>query len=270
MPGAHVQLILRPGPNNSVSALRSFANTGIYPTPNRDFCLLTLNEMAGDHPAYAARAHGQLVTENKLAQPLACGLTCSGSIYKGKEFMKLTGLITAGFLALSALPATAVPVEVKLTFTDGALTLFGLDNGTTAEQSATSWLLEGVRRDYDVLDFQRPFNSITFASNGTLDSLLFGTAPTVTMGFGNDTLYFLQCNSDTIPDGSDTCSVVEGQSGQSLSSLGSLGSDFQTSGGLYAATITPVSAVPLPAGGMLGVTGVLALAGLGWRQRRAQ
>lgn len=47
VPDAQVQLSVMPGPDNSVDAVRGFANPGTYPLPNRNYTLLSLISAAG-------------------------------------------------------------------------------------------------------------------------------------------------------------------------------------------------------------------------------
>lgn len=47
VPDAQVQLTLQAGPDNSVNAVRGFANPGTYPMPSRDFTILNLISAAG-------------------------------------------------------------------------------------------------------------------------------------------------------------------------------------------------------------------------------
>ena len=146
-------------------------------------------------------------------------------------------------------PASAAPVNLNFSFGSGSGTFLGLDD-SDGIQAATGYVFDGAEDSYTVSSvtgsgfFGTPANSFEFL-NGNLISIAFLDSPFASGSENITTLFQLELEADlsigSQPFGSswEEGSVVIGG----------------TSGSATLA-IVPLSAVPLPAGGLLLLTGL--------------
>lgn len=173
--------------------------------------------------------------------------------------MTKTSLWVAAAVALAtASPIAAAPINLDFSFDGVSGTFFGLDDAVAGAQMASSFDFFGIFDQY--LDVEiSPFatNSFTFdVSTGGLSAVVAFVRDDVNGASGEGKLDQLQL------------------SGGPTEFIGSalefgLGTSFDLHFGVPVITTSPVSAVPLPAGGLLLLSGFVGVAGLKRRNKRA-
>ncbi len=159
-------------------------------------------------------------------------------------------------LALAASAANAAPVALDFEFDGVSGSLFGLDNSITSEQSATSYDFFGFLGTYENITNGFTENRITFNAFGELSAIDFVAGPPVP--FGPPGVYLTSLNLQT-----GSASSIE----VSTSLFGF--DDFSVPrNGAANYAVSETSQVPLPAGGLLLLTGLAAAGGLGYRKER--
>jgi hypothetical protein len=175
--------------------------------------------------------------------------------------MNIKAILTAAGLALSAAaPATAAPIALDFEFGGVSGTLYGLDDAVAGPQQVTSYDFFGVFDTYsDVSSSSGSIlsNEVVF-QGGVIFSVSFDHLPFFQFGDANFGVL------DEID--------LDYSAGQS--SIG-YAREFDTAIGLASDVAAPViwsqrqiSAVPLPAGGLLLLTGLARLAAAHRRKKR--
>lgn len=182
--------------------------------------------------------------------------------------MKLTTLAAAAVAFLSAAPAGAARIDLELEFSTVKVTFFGLDDAVTTPQPAKAYEFVGIGDTYNVaLLSPLRFNEFVFDSSG-LSSVSFDD---VTSRFGPNrrdvSLATLSCVTFEVTfQSGNHCTFVEvfnvfDSTGQVINTGEFFGSGTST------ATILPPSPIPLPAGGILLLTGLAGVAALKRRRK---
>ncbi|MEP3637994.1 MAG: VPLPA-CTERM sorting domain-containing protein [Paracoccaceae bacterium] len=162
----------------------------------------------------------------------------------------------AAFALAMAAPAVAVPINLDFSFGAVSGKFFGLDDEVVGTQSATSFDFNGA---FDVYSGLIPdviaINSFEF-TDGDLTFADFSEDPFALGNNGTgflDSLSFFNLAGEILGSASETDLV--------FNSIGSTGTATFTA--------TPVSSVPLPAGGLFLLTGLAGVAAVKRRKKPA-
>jgi len=172
--------------------------------------------------------------------------------------MTIKTLAAAALAITVAAPASAVPIELDLTFDSVTVTFFGLDDETAGPQAATSFLFVGALDDYSAGDTSLSSNVFSFG-NGSLATIGIATDGSFVQG-----LNFVGALIQLICDGSASvvsCLSQEFDNPQNTNFI-----RF----GPASVEIRPLLApVPLPAGGLLLLSALAGAAALKRRKKRS-
>lgn len=166
--------------------------------------------------------------------------------------MNIKSLLAAAVLGLvTAAPVQAVPVNLDFMLSGRTGTFFGLDDADGVS-SASSVIYNGLEDSYLFLPVGSVSNAFTFSAGSLTDIAFSFVGPVI----GDEV--------DGILDNFD-CSIDSCTSRERTIPFGAI-TIFTYSGPVFA--IRPVNTVPLPAGGVLLISGFIGLAGLIRRKRR--
>ena len=167
--------------------------------------------------------------------------------------MTLKALATAAVMTLAATTASfAVPIDFNFSLSDGTNTITGLIEGLNRDgsnQQATRITVDGVFDTYVLSAF---FSNSFSVSSGEID---LNSVDVISSALGST--------------GTNSIGLIWNGSAGSFESIEEAiftGARLEVAGNI---AFTPVTAVPLPAGGLLLLSGLVGIAGLKRRKKRA-
>ncbi|MCE8516298.1 VPLPA-CTERM sorting domain-containing protein [Ruegeria pomeroyi] len=149
-----------------------------------------------------------------------------------------TLLAAAAFAIAIAAPLSAAPIKLVLSFDGVTASFFGLDDGVTGSQSATSWSFAGVLDTYG--GTSSITNEFVFSSGNLVYVDFYSNAPVPGTNLGVNFLETIDCFS----------SLLDCYSQEFTTPTSSQSSIFFRTG-TATVTTTPITPIPLPAGGVL-------------------
>ncbi|MEM6374208.1 MAG: hypothetical protein AAF727_15740 [Pseudomonadota bacterium] len=159
---------------------------------------------------------------------------------------------------LGATAALAVPVDVTFSFDGVSGTITGFDDATAGLQFASSVTFDGALDSYSFAQPNVNGQAMAVFENGALSLLGLFRPFSGTLSSTDPTLLGLSVSFST-------AQTVATGNAQELAPLNT-GISVTTSDGALSVAVTAVPAVPLPAGGILLVTGLFGAAALGRRR----